>query len=232
MFRALYGLIRSGKSKLTRAQHAASRRVLVAVALLTLPSVAVATWLSQEHPFAFCTKAKIREMIVDQPGISQPGFASAASAKLADGDMVIGVAVLGEAKAYPQGRLGGPGNHIVHDRFGLTQVSVTFCDRTRCARVFTATDEYDLRVLHCGGWMAEQEMALRIGDYRFVQSSPEIPFDDLPFQVTTWGEWRKAYPNSTVYLGKPLGAPTPRLPADPVHPTSLAPPTIFASGQL
>jgi len=48
--------------------------------------------------------------------------------------------------------------------------------------------------------MAEQELALLIGDKRFAQSSTEIPFDDIPFIITTWDKWRAEHPESPIYL--------------------------------
>jgi hypothetical protein len=198
---------------------AATRRVLTAVCLLTVPTTVIATWLTQEEPFAFLVgrkTPKIGEMITDVPGNSDPTLVNANDADLADDDLVIGVVAFGEAKAYLREALDGrPANHVVHDRFGATQVTVTYCGRTGCTRVFSATGEKNLHDLHCGGWMAQQEMALLVGAKRFPQSSQEIPFDDVPFIVTTWGEWRMEYPESAVYLGRRDFIRSPKAKPDP-----------------
>jgi hypothetical protein len=182
------------------------RRVIIAVLLLLLPAMGVGLWLSTENPFYLIVGAKIRkmaEMKVDLPGYTQPEFTVAEEFPLADHELVIGVVAFGKAKAYLRRSFSGPGTHIVHDRFGKTQVTVTHCNRTRCTRVFTAADDQDLSVMHCGGWMKEQELALLIGGTRFPQSSADVPFDEVPYVVTTWGKWRAKNPQSLVYLGSP-----------------------------
>jgi hypothetical protein len=183
-----------------------SRRVAIAVSLLLLPAMAAGLWLSSENPFYLIIGAKVRkipEMKADYPGYTQPKFTVAEEFPLADHEIVIGVVALGEAKAYLRRAFSGPGTHIVHDHFGKTQVTVTHCNRTRCTRVFTAADDQDLSVIHCGGWMAEQEMALLVGTKRFPQSSEDVPFNEVPYVVTTWAKWRAKNPQSIVYLGSP-----------------------------
>jgi hypothetical protein len=183
-----------------------ARRVAIAVSLLLLPAMGVGLWLCSDNPFYLIVGAKIRkmsEMKMDIPGDTRPTFTGAAEFPLGDQEIVIGVVAFGQAKAYVRRVLSGPGTHIVHDHFGDTQVTVTHCNRTRCTRVFTAAAAQDLSSMHCGGWMEEQELALLIGGTRFPQSSEEIPFDEVPFVVTTWGKWRAKNPQSIVYLGIP-----------------------------
>src|SRR5204863_2028339 len=89
----------------------------------------------------------------------------------------------------------------------------TYCDISGCTRVFRETPGQDLLSLRCGGltyvsrFTRKKEMALMVGDRRLPHSSKEIPFDELPFVVTTWGEWQKEHPNSPVYLGRPGRTP-------------------------
>ena len=181
-------------------------RIAAAVVLLLGPAMGVGLWLASDNPFYLIVGAKIRKMSelkADIPGYTQPEFTVAAEFPLADHEIVIGIVAFGEAKAYLRRAFSGPETHIVHDRFGGTQVTVTHCNRTRCTRVFTAADDQDLSSMHCGGWMAEQELALLVGGTRFPQSSKEIPFDEISYVVTTWGKWRTKNPNSIVYLGTP-----------------------------
>ena len=183
-----------------------AQRIAIAVLLLLLPAMGIGLWLSSDNPFYLIVGAKIRklpEQKMDIPGDIKPTFTSAAEFPLGDHEIVIGVVAFGQAKAYLRRVFSGPGTHIVHDRFGETQVTVTHCNRTRCTRVFTAADDQDLSVMHCGGWMEVQELALLIGGTRFPQSSAEIPFDEVPYVVTTWGKWRAKNPQSIVYLGSP-----------------------------
>ena len=193
-------------NQVTKGLSKRARRIATAVSLLLVPAMGIGLWLSSDNPFYLIVGAKIRimpEMKADFPGYTQPEFTVAAEFPLADHEIVIGVIAFGEAKAYLRRAFSGPGTHIVHDRFGETQVTVTHCNRTRCTRVFTAADDQDLSVMHCGGWMKEQELALLIGGTRFPQSSEEIPFDEVPYVVTTWGKWRAKNPQSLVYLGSP-----------------------------
>lgn len=183
-----------------------SWRIAIAVSLLLAPAMGIGLWLSSDNPHYLIVGARIRKMPeikMDIPGDIQPTFTSAANFPLGDHEIVIGVVAFGQAKAYVRRVFSGPGTHIVHDRFGKTQVTVTHCNRTRCTRVFTAAEDRDLSVMHCGGWMEQQELALLIGGTRFPQSSEEIPFDEVPFVVTTWGKWRAKNPQSIVYLGGP-----------------------------
>jgi Protein of unknown function (DUF3179). len=127
---------------------------------------------------------KMSEIKVDLPGYTQPELTTAAEFPLDDHEIVTGVIAFGEAKAYLRRAFSGLDTHVVHARFGKTQVTLTHCNCTRCARVFTAADDQDLSVMHCGGCVEEQELALLIGTKRFPHSSTEIPFDEAPYVVT------------------------------------------------
>jgi uncharacterized protein DUF3179 len=193
-------------NQVTKGLGKRAQRIAIAVSMLLVPAMGIGMWLSGDNPFYLIVGAKIRKMPamkMDIPGDTQPTFTSAANFPLGDHEIVIGVVAFGQAKAYVRRVFSGPGTHIVHDRFGKTQVTVTHCNRTRCTRVFTAADDQDLSSMHCGGWMEEQELALLIGSTRFPQSSEEIPFNEVPFVVTTWGKWRAKNPQSIVYLGSP-----------------------------
>jgi|GEM_PF-2288156 len=187
----------------------ATYRVVVAVSLLTLPATAIVSLIiGPKVPRSGRTFVKPATifiqvpMIVDLPAISDPTFLTAAAAELNNDDLVIGVVAFGEAKAYLKSAFGkGLTSHVVLDRFGATPVTITHCDLTSCTRVFSSTKENSLSDIHCGGWMAEQELALLVGNKRFAQSSNEIPFDDVPFVITTWDKWRVEHPHSPVYLG-------------------------------
>ncbi|MBC7853849.1 MAG: DUF3179 domain-containing protein [Pirellulaceae bacterium] len=177
-------------------------RVLSCVLLLTAPTVALTCWLSDPP--------RKRDYFADAAGVMNPQFTAANDAQLDSDELVIGIAAFGEARAFWRGSLSmRPENHLVHDAFGGIKVTVTHCDITGCTRVFRETPGHDLLELRCGGltpqgrFTAKKEMALLVGDRRLPHSSKEIPFDELPFVVTTWGEWQKAHPSSPVFIRIP-----------------------------
>jgi len=184
-------------------------RVVIAVALLILPVMTIASYLAgpkvPKSRRGFVKPANIHMMVpmeVDIPGIADPTFVPVEKADLKDDDLVIGVIAFGEARAYLKRAFAkGLTSHVLLDQFGATRVTVTHCDLSNCTRVFSSTMENSLGDIHCGGWMAEQELALLIAGKKYPQSSKEIPFDDLPYLITTWDKWRGEHPRSAVYLG-------------------------------
>jgi len=178
-------------------------RVLTCVLLLTAPSIALTCWLTDPP--------RRMDLIKDVAGLVNPQFTAASDVQLDGDEVVIGIAAFGEAKAYLRSSLSArPENHLVHDVLGGIKVTVTHCDISGCTRIFRETPGHDLLELRCGGLTAkkrmltaEKEMALMVGDRRLPHSSQEIPFDELPFVVTTWGEWHKTHPDSPVFIRPP-----------------------------
>jgi hypothetical protein len=141
-------------------------------------------------------------MQLDVPAVVEPLLVPASHAALVANEPVIGVVAFGEARAYVKRSLAGrPERHVVNDRVGLNSIAVTHCNRTDCTRVLALSSEAGLLDVRCGGWLAEQEMALLVGDKTYRHSSPDIPLQDVPFVVTTWEKWKSAYPESQVYVG-------------------------------
>lgn len=197
----------TGKASPSKKRSFSLVRTTSAVLLLLIPSLALALWL-MDPP------RKHYEIVKDVAGVMNPQFTTADDAQLASEDLVIGIVAFGEAKAFLRGAMATlPENHLIHDVFGQVKVTVTHCDITGCTRVFRETPGRDLLELRCGGLSvgAKKEMALMVGNRRLPHSSKEIPFDEVPFVVTTWGEWRKAHPRAPIFLGRnlqmPLGAP-------------------------
>jgi hypothetical protein len=65
------------------------------------------------------------------------------------------------------------------------------------ARLHAADDQTERRTAAAYG------VGIGLSAYGFPQSSEEIPFNEVPFVVTTWGKWRAKNPQSIVYLGSP-----------------------------
>lgn len=142
--------------------------------------------------------------LVDFPGARLPAPRPAAQAKLAPDDVVIGVQVGGCARAYRLAALVGPRSHVINDRLADTPVTVTYCERTGCTRVFTGegTEPLDVRT---GGY--DRGLLLLLGGHRYrqetgapVDADTGLPFPLAPIEFvrTTWAEWRAAHPDTDV----------------------------------
>jgi len=124
-------------------------------------------------------------------------LSSANDVDLDDAAEVIGVAIKGQARAYVLAALEFP-DHVYHDELSGKHFSVTYCDRTGCARVFQRNKGDELEV---GGWSGTGMMLIVDGEY-WQQDLPGFPLRDLDFTRTTWAQWRQEHPSSKVYVGQ------------------------------
>jgi hypothetical protein len=142
-------------------------------------------------------------------GVRQPPTLSAARASLADDDPVIGVCAGGQARAYSLRALSAMTGHVVNDVLKDVPVSVTYCDRSRCSRVFTGPGRGAPLDLDQGG-LHQDRLLLKRGGVFYYQDSgetlapgggPALPYEAHPFERTTWKAWREAHPDTDVYVG-------------------------------
>jgi hypothetical protein len=132
------------------------------------------------------------------PGIVQPAVEPATSAAVPDTAEIIGVVVNGCARAYCISEMHNPLAHIVNDVIDRVPVTVTFCNRSGCARVLTKPDVVD-RPLDVGvGGFADGQMLLHIDSRNIPVDSRDIPLQDLEFETTTWFKWKSAHPDTDV----------------------------------
>jgi hypothetical protein len=145
-----------------------------------------------------------RPTLASDPVVRPPAV-PAANAPLADDDVVVGVVAGGKARAYRLDAFRSTARHVVNDVLNKTAVSVTYCDRDDCLRVFTA-DREDPLPIGVGGF--RHGLMLRVGaDYYWQKDGKavggaEIPYRSLPSERTSWGQWKKAHPGTDVYVGK------------------------------
>jgi hypothetical protein len=133
-------------------------------------------------------------------GLTQPAMTPARRVRASDETPVIGVSVGTEFRAYLPEAMSIPPTHIINDLIGNTAVTVTYCDRTDCARVLTQANRSTL--LDVGGrGLSDGQMTIDIDGQVFVQDSPDVPLDDISFSRTTWGQWKVDHPESDVYVG-------------------------------
>jgi hypothetical protein len=136
------------------------------------------------------------------PGIVEPPVVPVNSAGVQENAEVIGVAVNGRARAYCLSEMQTPFTHVVNDVIDRVPVTVTYCNRTSCARVLTSPDEEMDSHLDVGvGGFVDGQMLLHVGNRNFSQNSADIPLKELDFERTTWGAWKSAYPDTDVCTG-------------------------------
>jgi hypothetical protein len=118
-----------------------------------------------------------------------------------------------------------PSSHVINDVLGGVPVSVTYCDRYHCTRVFTGDTAGDPLDLSVSG-VKQGGLILRAGGHSYLQDSgaplspddPAFPYLAHDAVVQTWGEWRRAHPDTDVYLGTEASNPAP--PPTPAPPTA------------
>jgi hypothetical protein len=155
------------------------------------------------------------------PTIKQPKMLPASAAKLSEETPVIGVSVAGKHRAYVLSALCPPSRHVINDLLGRRPVTVTYCNLTDCVKVFTAMPPaslplpLEIRVSGLRRFRSKDEggMVITANGKRYFQisgrsldSGPEVtfPYPEIPFTRTTWRTWKKAHPNTTVYVGEKL----------------------------
>lgn len=146
------------------------------------------------------------------PAMTNPEFVSAdrASEWVGDRDLVIGVVRNGEAKAYPEAL--GWWHEIVNDKIGGEFITVTLCPLTGTPQVFDATTENGRQIeFGVSGLLINSNLVMY--DRRDNQTLyPQMLYTGingrfknerlelLPAIETTFGMWKKMYPESEVAL--------------------------------
>ena len=97
-------------------------------------------------------------------------------------------------------------NHVVNDVVDGIPVTVTYCDRMDCTRVFTA-DGGDPLAIGVTGYSEGLLIRAPGGRYRLDNCKGivgpdqlQFPYQSMEFVVTTWKEWRDAHPNTDVIV--------------------------------
>lgn len=136
-----------------------------------------------------------------RPGLVQPPTESAEEAELESTEEVIGVSVGGVHRAYACSGMSSFSSKVINDVIDGVPVTVTFCDRTRCARAFTASAKGRPLDVQLGGWTGEKLMVL-IDGRMLAQDSDEIPLQEMPIEKSTWSEWKEAHPDTDVFTDR------------------------------
>ena len=148
----------------------------------------------------------------DWSGVRLPTAKAAADAEIGRDELVIGVRIAGKTRAYRASGLGEVYSHVINDRLADTPVTVTYCDRTGCIRVFAGAgrDPLDVRI---GGYDNGLLLLLDGRRYRQDTGAPIDGGNGLPFPLapiefvrTTWAAWRAAHPETDVVTDPGRGA--------------------------
>lgn len=143
------------------------------------------------------------------PPLDHPKTLRAAAARgMGDRDVVFGIALGGEARAYPKRILAW--HELARDRLGGTELAVVYC--TLCGTVIPYSAEVGDRRFTFGtsGLLYRSNKLMYDAEtlslWSSVEGRPvvgplagapiELPFH--PVVTTTWGEWRRRHPETTV----------------------------------
>ena len=138
----------------------------------------------------------------EDTGVVEPRAWSVAEVAdtVGDEETVLGIEVDGKYRAYlASGMSEATSRHIVHDQLAGKPITMTFCDRNRCSRAFVRQNVKPDNFM-MGGWSGE-EMWLLINNRRYLHSSEKVPMEEYPIEVTTWGKWKAAHPDTDIYVG-------------------------------
>lgn len=192
-----------------------SKAGLLSVAFLVGTAVALgltfAPQLSRPKPAATLPMRKAMSTPFVLPGLRKPPALPAAKATVPDDAEVIGLSVGGRHRAYLVTAMSRLGSHVIDDLVDGVPVTVTFCDRSGCTRVFTDPETAEPLPVDLGG-LQEDKMLLRFKNVFYDQESgeridgvqgPAFPYPDHPFVRTTWKKWKEEHPDTDVFVGMP-----------------------------
>jgi hypothetical protein len=142
-------------------------------------------------------------------GISTPSIKQSSEVRLSDDTKIIGVSHQGKHRAYPVSLLSGMMDHVVNDMVhsqdgnGVCPVTVTYCSMTDCVRVVTGDLHEGASHLDLGTLgLLDGGLALRWKGRQFKQNDQIEGLTDIPFELTTWEEWKSKHPETEVFAGR------------------------------
>ena len=141
------------------------------------------------------------------PSIDHPIFADVHDSQfMSDSDTVIGLEINGEAKAYPLFIL--VWHEIVNDSVGGVPVSVTYCPLCYTNQVFERVIDEQEVTFGTSGKLYNSNLLMydRLTESYWSQALGTAVKGDLagyqldlvPFDVITWGDWKKLYPDTKI----------------------------------
>jgi hypothetical protein len=141
------------------------------------------------------------------PGTVEPPTVKAEDVKMADSEPVIGVRVGKRSRAYRVSAFSGAQRHVVNDVIDGQPVTITYCDRKKCARVFTGKGRKPLRI-DTGGYLGG--LILKVSDHFYFQVDAQplldddrepFPYESMEFVELPWSAWQNLHPDTDAYVG-------------------------------
>ncbi len=141
------------------------------------------------------------------PALNYPKFLTANQAKfLNNNDLVIGIAVASETKAYPIGILNW--HEIVNDSLNNNPVVITYCPLCGSGIVFSSLVNGEKLTFGVSGLLYNSDVLLYDNQSESLWSQMMAKsingkqsgrkLEMLSSDLTTWGQWKQKYPNTTV----------------------------------
>jgi hypothetical protein len=141
------------------------------------------------------------------PALNNPEVVPASHGNfLGEDARVLGVVIDGEARAYPFIVMWW--HEIVNDTLGGQRILVSYCPLTGSGIAFDPTVDGDQRSFGVSGLLFENNLIMfdreseslwnqmSLGAQCGLEAGRELT--RLPVVETTWGEWKKRFPNSTI----------------------------------
>ncbi len=147
------------------------------------------------------------------PILARPRVVPAAEARIGDAELVIGVEIAGAARAYPVNLMWGPESETINDTVGGAPVAATWCPVAHSAAVYERT---------VGGKTLELgTLGLELGVFKLYDRQTRSKWSQVSgvaetgpmsrralrkreSMLTTWGQWRRLHPDTTVYFDPAL----------------------------
>lgn len=138
--------------------------------------------------------------------IYDPRFVPASETNLPDGEMVIGLAINGDSRAYPAGILYN--REMVNDTVGGVPTLITWCPLCYAALAHRRSMDHDTFTFGNQGALYKGAMTWFDHSTGSIWSQPSgqaiagplagAKLTLMPSQLTTWGQWRAAHPETRV----------------------------------
>ncbi len=167
------------------------------------------------------------------PGIINPKTDPADTDKVQPNEKVIGVVFQDQARAYLLSAMDHQERTVVNDVIQGIPVSVTYypmdsVENEPQKRIRVFTDPRGSKALMMGlAGTEEGKMMIFCGETQYLQMGSEIPvwhdanedgkkqkdemhvLEDIEFEVLTWNEWKKRYPETDIFRGIGMRGETP-----------------------
>ena len=87
--------------------------------------------------------------------------------------------------------------HVVSEIYEDLPIAVTYCNESECVRVFQGmVGGEKMKIMQHG--LADGHMVMLVDGIPFLQEAEDIPYDEYPFELMTWGEWKTHHPDGLV----------------------------------